>query len=83
MKNKADLGAIYWADLLKSQKIIDTLFHSGAIGKLVVPNDVVSSRQTRLLALANDVTLLPCRLSTMELFREGEGPLRIPNAASA
>lgn len=28
MKNKADLDPIYGADLLKSRKIIDILFHS-------------------------------------------------------
>lgn len=36
IKNKADLDSIYRADLLKSGKIIDTLFHSGEIPELVV-----------------------------------------------
>lgn len=40
MKNKADLDSIYSADLLKCRKIIDTLFYSGQIWKLVVHNDV-------------------------------------------
>lgn len=57
MKNKADLDPIYWVDLLQSQKIIDSLFHSGEMWELVAPNDVVSTLQRRLSALANALTI--------------------------
>lgn len=50
MKNKADLDSSYWVDLLKSQKIIDILFHSGELWELVVPKDIASTLQTRLFA---------------------------------
>lgn len=45
-------------DFLKSQKIIDILFHSGELWKLVVPKDIASTLQIRLFALAKDLTIL-------------------------
>lgn len=58
MKNKADLDSIYWVGLLKSQKIIDILFHSGELWELVIPKDIASTLQTRLFALAKNLTIL-------------------------
>lgn len=41
MKNKADLNSIYRMDLLKSRKMVDTLFYSGEILELVAHNSIV------------------------------------------
>lgn len=58
MKNKADLDSIYWVGLLKSQKITDILFHPGELWELVIPKDIASTLQTRLFALAKNLTIL-------------------------
>lgn len=58
MKNKADLNSIYRVDLLKSRKMVDTLFYSGELLELVAHNNIVSTLQTRRLALTNDVTIV-------------------------
>lgn len=50
MKNKADLGSIYRADLLKSRKIVGPCF--------ILVKHIVSTLQTRLFALANDMPVL-------------------------
>ena len=56
MKNKADLNSIYRMDLLKSRRMVDTLFSSGEVLELVAHNNIVSTLQTRRLALTPDVT---------------------------
>lgn len=49
LKNKAHLDSIYRMGLLKSRKVVDTLFHSGEILELVVLDHVTSYLQTGYL----------------------------------